>query len=77
MIDYAKAQKLVTRYRSRLTRLQRTKDNQGIIDLWQAMQRDFDAINAPLPDCWHRWQIAADDAELALRRANPRDWLRA
>ena len=70
MIDYAKAQKLVTLYRGRLTRLQKAKNHAGIIDLWQAMQRDFAAIDAPLPDCWHRWQIASDDAELALRRAS-------
>jgi len=70
-VDYAKAQKLCTLYRGRLTRLQRAKNLQGIINLWAAMQRDFEAIDAPLPDQWRLWERASEDAQWELRRTAP------
>jgi hypothetical protein len=68
-MDYSAAQKLCTRYRSRLTRLQNQKHHARIIALWEEMQADFDRQGFPLPASWSRWQRAADDARLALQRA--------
>lgn len=67
-IDYAKAQKLCTRYRGKLTRLQRKADHAGIVALWSEFQRAFEAIDAPLPDDWRRWERAAEDSAYALER---------
>jgi hypothetical protein len=68
-IDYARAQKLFTLYKGRLTRLQRKGDLPGIIALWNGMSDAFDAIDAPLPDDWSRFRRAADDAYFALVRS--------
>lgn len=68
MIDYAAAQRRVTAYRSRLTRLKNTKNLQGIIDLWAEMQAEFDDRDWPLPDQWRLWERAAEDARLELHR---------
>lgn len=67
-MDYSAAQKLVTRYRSRLTRLQNRNDHLGIIALWIAMQAEFDRLGFPLPDQWRCWERAAEDAARTLSR---------
>ena len=73
-MDYSQAQKLVVRYRSRLTRLKNLKNHQGIIDLWAEMETEFQNKGFPLPDQWRNWERAADDARHTLARG--KDWLR-
>jgi len=74
MIDYAAAQRLFVRYKSRLTRLQNQQNHRGIIALWDEMQTEFDRLGFPLPDDWRRWERAAEDAQFSLRRAQETRW---
>jgi hypothetical protein len=67
-MDYSAAQKLVTRYRSRLTRLQNQQNHQGIVALWKEMESEFERLGYPLPDQWRNWERAAEDALYTLQR---------
>ncbi len=74
-IDYAAAQKRFVRFKSQLTRAQNTKDHRKVLD---ACRQFFDYYNQaeaePMPDAWHRWQRAQDDALFAQQRAQPWNW---
>lgn len=69
MIDYKKAQKMFTKHKGALTRAKK-KGPEAIIKVCDAFFEDFEDNDLPLPDRWHIWQRAKEDAENNLRRAN-------
>lgn len=66
--DHAVAQKKYRSFKSRLTRLQHQKNHQGIIDLYIEFRNYYTHSAEPMPDLWHRWLRAAEDATYALSR---------
>jgi hypothetical protein len=65
-IDYALAKRLCTKHKAALTRA-RKQGPQAVLVAVQAFYDEFDHNDLPLPDDWHRWNIAQRDAEMALR----------
>lgn len=66
--DNAVAQTKFRSFKTRLSRVLNKKDWHGVLREAKAF-RDYYASSAePMPDDWHRWQRAADDAFFALRR---------
>lgn len=65
MIDYAAAQKLFRKHKGLLTRALNVSGNEdrrrAVLKACTQFVRDFDAIDAPWPDDWSRWQRALDD----------------
>lgn len=53
--------------KARLTRAKNSGDPQRIIDVVDAQFREWDDGDYAYPDCWHNWQRARMDAEMALR----------
>jgi hypothetical protein len=68
-MNYDALRRLIRKHKSALTRAKNTGDPTKVIAACDAFFADFDGPNAPpLPDAWHAWSIARQDAEYALRR---------
>lgn len=67
MADYALGQKLFVKHKAALTRAQK-KGPEAVIQEVYKFFEDFNNAALPLPDDWYRWQRAADDAEMEIRR---------
>lgn len=57
-----------SRLKSQLTRAINTKNPHKVLDAVRLFKRTCDEQGLAYPDAWHRWQVAADDAVMALRR---------
>lgn len=56
------------RLKTRLTRAINSKDSRKVLAEVQQFKDYCERGNLCMPDDWHRWQIAADDAVYTLRR---------
>jgi hypothetical protein len=66
-IDYALAQKLFTKHKAALTRAKK-KGPGAVMQACDKFFAEFEDNDLPLPDDWHRWNIARLDAEMEMRR---------
>ncbi len=66
-IDYVKAQKLFVQHKGFLTRAQK-KGYGAVLAACTKFVRDYEAIDAPWPDDWSRWQRALEDAAIKHHR---------
>jgi hypothetical protein len=64
-IDYAAEQKQFVKFKSALTRAQSTRDPQKVLVACDAFFHYYALPDKILPDAWHRWQRAQEDALLA------------
>lgn len=60
-IDYARMNRELPRQKAALTRATATGDPERVATACKAAVTAWNEIGA-WPDCWHRWQIALDDA---------------
>jgi hypothetical protein len=67
-IDYQAAQAACRRHKAALTRA-RKKGPEAVIEAVDRFYAEFDREGWPLPDQWHTWRVAKDDAIYELRRA--------
>jgi len=67
MIDYAAAQTLFRKHKGALTRAQK-KGPGAVMRACDRFFADFENAGYPLPDDWHRWERARQDAEMEMRR---------
>ncbi len=74
-IDYAAAQRRFVQFKKSLTKAQNTKSPANILNACEAFFAYYNQPDAePMPDDWHRWQRAQDDALFAQQRAQPWNW---
>jgi hypothetical protein len=73
--DPAFAQRQYQTFKAVLTRRLNVAQAQQTVVAWRAVLQAVEAFAAyyrvsaePMPDFWHRWQRAGDDAVFALRR---------
>lgn len=68
MIDWNLVTKLSRKHKAALTRAKNSGDPLKVIEACNRAFEDFEAHG--YPDCWPRWNIAREDAQFALQRAN-------
>lgn len=69
VIDYAAAQALFRKHKGALTRAKK-KSPEAIVEAVDAFYADFEHAGFPLPDAWHTWERAKDDALMDIARSN-------
>jgi len=68
MADYDYMNRVVRKHKAALTRAKNTGDPSKVIAAVDAAFGAFDAPNMYWPDSWHTWNVAREDAKLALAR---------
>lgn len=71
MIDYAAAQKSFTKHKAALTRAKNTGDPQKVVQAVDAAFGEWERLDMPFPDSWHTWNVARNDAQLAIAYGGP------
>ncbi len=72
-IDYAREQRRFVTFKRALTIAQKAGDPQKVLDACDTFFKYYSVNNVPLPDAWHRWQRAQEDA-LQARNMNGKGW---